>query len=220
VELLNYYKRQQRKPIEVWQPQPKQMQLLELCGLHKALFGGDPEEAVCSVIGYGGAAGGGKSEGMLGVALIALMTIPGVKIGYFRRTFKELEGSDGPIERTMALFPQFGAEYNKSQHVWRVGPQEGETDWNEGSTAAMRFCHCQYESDVHNYQSSAFDIWLVDEATHFTWNQTRYLFTRNRISKYSKIPRPFAILSTNPGGVGHMWYKQVMDIKDRADEKS
>lgn len=218
-ELLRYYQKTQRKPIEIWQPQPKQMQLLELCGLNMALHGGEVYEAVCSLIGYGGAAGGGKSEGMLGVALIALMKVPGIRVGYFRRTFKELEGSDGPIERTMALYPAIGGKYNKMQHVWRFGESEGGDDWNEGEAAAMRFCHCQYESDVHSYQSSAFDILLFDEATHFTWGQIRYLLTRNRVSKYSQIPRPFSIMSTNPGGVGHMWYKQIYDIKDRADEK-
>lgn len=154
---------------------------------------------------------------MIGAALIALHQIPGVKIGYFRRKFTELEGSDGPIERSMVLFPQIGGVYNKSSHVWRFGDRD-EADWNEGSAGALRFCHCQYESDVYQYQSSAFDILMFDEATHFTWSQIRYLLTRNRISKYSQLPKPFAIMSTNPGGVGHMWYKRIFDIADRADE--
>lgn len=190
--------------------------LLELAGMNKALYGGDVLEAVCEYIGYGGAAGGGKTEGMIGIALIALSQIPGVKIGYFRRTFKELEGSDGPIERSHYLFPKIGGRYNKQDHAWRFGETESKErglEWDEGSAAALRFCHCQYDKDKHNYQSSAFDILLLDEATHFTWSITSYLMTRVRKSRFSEIPKPFAVMSTNPGGVGHMWYKKIYDIQ-------
>jgi hypothetical protein len=218
LEVQAYRNRQHKKPSDVWQPQPKQFKLLQLCGLHDALEGGQVHPALCGLIGYGGAAGGGKSEGMIGVALIALQLVPGVKIGYFRRKFTELEGPDGPIERSQFLFPKIGGVYNKQNHVWRFGKKDGDEDWNEGSAPAFRFCHCQYESDVNDYQSSAFDILLIDEATHFTWSIIRFLLTRNRISGHSKLPKPFAIMSTNPGGVGHMWFKQIFDIKDRIDE--
>lgn len=210
---------QQKKPSDFWKPQPRQEELLELCGLLDALNGGPVHPAATGLIGYGGAAGGGKTEGMIGVALIALQQVPGVKIGYFRRTFKELEGSDGPIERSQILFPKIGGQYNKSEHVWRFGKKEGGEEWSEGSAAALRFCHCQYESDVINYQSAAFDILMIDEATHFTWTIIRYLLTRLRTSRNSELPRPFAVMCTNPGGVGHLWYKKVFDIKDRADER-
>ena len=216
-ELLAYFQKKQRKPSDVWQPQPKQYALLELCGLADALNGGQVHPALSRIIGYGGAAGGGKTEGMIGAALVALSQVPGVKIGYFRRKFTELEGTDGPIERAMVLFPKIGGKYNKSKHVWRFGEDEQE-DWNEGSAAALKFCHCQYESDVFQYQSSAFDIILWDEATHFTWSMVRYIMTRNRVSRASELPRPFAVFCSNPGGVGHLWYKKIFDIKDRIDE--
>jgi hypothetical protein len=216
-DILAYLNQRQKKPSDIWQPQPKQKQLLELCGLAEALDGGKAEPALAPIIGYGGAAGGGKTEGMIGAALIALSQVPGVKIGYFRRKFTELEGSDGPIERSQILFPKIGGQYNKSSHVWRFG--ERNENWNEGEASALRFCHCQYESDVYQYQSSAFDIFFFDEATHFTWSQIRYLLTRNRISRHSELPRPFAVMSSNPGGVGHIWFKRIFDIQDRLGEQ-
>lgn len=216
LEIQNYLKWKQKTPNDVWQPQPKQLLLLELAGLDGALYGKSVKPAVCSYIGYGGAAGGGKTEGMIGLALVALSQIPGIKIGYFRRTFKELEGSDGPIERSHVLFPKIGGKYNKQDHAWRFGESESKEkgeDWNEGTAAALRFCHCQHASDVHNYQSSAFDILLIDEATHFSWQIVSYLVTRNRKSRHSELPMPFAVMCTNPGGVGHMWYKKIFDIQ-------
>ena len=191
-----------------------------MCGLDDALHGGPVYEARAPLIGYGGAAGGGKTEGMVAAAMVAVHNVPGVKIGYFRRTYKELEGSDGPIDRSMFLYPKIGGEYNKGEHTWRFGRETTLTDdWNEGSAAALRFCHCQHEKDVQDYQSAAFDILMFDEATHFTWTIVRFLLTRNRISRHSALPAPFAIMSSNPGGVGHMWYKMIFGIGDTADGK-
>jgi hypothetical protein len=189
------------------------MQLLELCGLDNALHGGQVHKAACQLIGYGGAAGGGKTEGMIGLALIALHQIPGVKIGYFRRTYPELEELDGPIDRSRAIFPQLGFQYNETKHVWKADAETGE-DWDKLKGAALRFCHLQYEKTVKNYQSAAFDILLFDEATHFSWTQARTMITRNRKSKYSEIPMPFTVMCTNPGNIGHIWYKTLFDIQD------
>jgi len=193
------------KPIDIWQPQPKQMELLQACGLDDALTGGAVKPAMCSTIGYGGAAFGGKTEGMIGVGLIACMTIPGVQVGYFRREFTELEGADGPIYRTREIYPVAGAKYNDQKHIWK--------NWPGNSKSSLHFCYCNTEKDVFRYQSWAFDILLIDEATHFSWFIIDYLKTRNRVSKYSKIPNPFSLYCTNPGNIGHNWYMQTFGIE-------
>lgn len=217
--MLAYLTRQRTRPSDIWHPQPKQKQLLQLCGLDDALDGGPIHPVACGLIGYGGAAGGGKTEGLVGIGLIAMHQVPGVKIGYFRRTYKELEGTDGPIDRSQFLYPEIGATYNKSEHAWKISEAAGGENWNEGSAPSLRFCHCQHESDVSMYQSWAFDILLIDEATHFTWNIIKFLLTRNRSSRHSQLPKPFAVMCSNPGGVGHMWYKQIFGIRDRASDE-
>ena len=206
-------------PNDVWVPQRKQRLLLKMCGLDLALTGGEVYEAMAPIIGYGGAAGGGKTEGMLAAGLIACHQIPGVKVGFFRRTYKELEDLDGPIERSHALFPKLGAFYNKTEHVWRFGKDRMGEDWNEAEGSAFKFCHCQHEKDKQAYQSAAFDILLFDEATHFTWTIINFLLLRNRVSRHSEIPRPFTVMGSNPGGVGHAWYKRIFGIQDNIDQK-
>ena len=196
---------QNKRPADFWKPQPKQEQLLEACGLLDALSGGIVKPPICETIGYGGAAFGGKTEGLLGIGLVAGLMIPGVKVGLFRRTFPELEGSDGPIERSQEVYKQAGAKYNNQKHVWNF-------DNDEEAGASVRFCHCQHEKDVYSYQSNAFDILMFDEATHFSWFIIDYLITRNRISKFSKIPNPFRVFATNPGNIGHIWYMQLFGI--------
>lgn len=192
------------RPIDIWQPQPKQHTLLEACGLDDALMGGAVKPALCSTIGYGGAAFGGKTEGLVGIGMIACKMIPGVQVGYFRREFTELEGADGPIYRTRELYPEAGAKYNEQKHVWNK--------WPGNPRAGMYFCYCGTEKDVFRYQSWAFDILLIDEATHFSWYIIDYLKTRNRPSKYSKIPVPFSVYGTNPGNIGHNWFMQTFGI--------
>jgi len=211
-ELRKQTQKQIEKPTDYWQPQPKQAQLLEVCGLLDALKGGAVQPAICECIGYGGAAFGGKTEGLLGIGLVACLRIPGVKVGYFRRQFTELEGSDGPIDRSLQIYTQTGAKYNRTRHVWTFGDDTDE----EGTGSALRFCHCQNENDVYSYQSWAFDILLIDEATQFSWFIVDFLITRNRVSKYSKIPHPFRVMTANPGGIGHSWYMQIFGIGDHA----
>jgi hypothetical protein len=64
----------------------------------------------------------------------------------------------------------------------------------------------QHEQDVQNYQSQQFDIICLDESTHFTRFQYRYMLSRNR-SNTPNMPRPFMAMGTNPGGCGHTWFK-------------
>jgi len=48
------------KKIDInWVPQPRQLTFLRVCGLAFPFEGGDPSPPVATVIGYGGAAGGG-----------------------------------------------------------------------------------------------------------------------------------------------------------------
>jgi phage terminase large subunit len=200
VELHQTRTQARAKPSDYWNPQPKQAQLLQACGLTLALNGGIVQPAICEKVGYGGAAFGGKTDGLLGIALAVCMQSPGARVGYFRRTYPELEGSDGPIDRSMGLFHNI-ASYNKTKHSW---------EFPNGSK--IIFSHCQYENDVYAYQSQAFDVLLIDEATHFSWFIIDYLLTRNRKSHDSQIPRPFAVMTTNPGGIGHLWYMQLYDV--------
>lgn len=187
------------KPADLWQPQNKQADALRACGLFDALTGGKPKPPIAEMIGYGGAAFGGKSDADLGIAITACLSMPGINVGYFRRTFPELSGSGGAVERSREILTGSGvATYNEGQHVWR---------FTNGST--LRFCHCQNEADVYQYKSNAWDILIIDEATTFTWFQIDYLLTRNRPSTDGTYV--FCLMTTNPGDIGHAWFSQVFD---------
>lgn len=159
-----------------------------------------PERPIARLLGYGGAAYGGKTDALLGLAMIAAFAFPGVRIGLFRRNFTELEGPDGPIERSRELLAGI-AEYNgeRHRHTFPTGSR-------------LYFHHCATEDDRHNYQSQAWDILLIDEATHFTWPIIDYLITRNRPTIDNPDLTPFTVMTTNPGNVGHEWYARMFDV--------
>ena len=184
-----------------WAEQPRQMKFLRACGLSHPWDGGSPGKPVARVIGYGGAAGGGKSDALLMAAIVAGLTFPGISIGYFRRKFPELEGPGGAIMRSHELMSSWAR--------WHGGQRR----WTFPTGSILQFCHCKEETDVYNYQSQQFDLLLLDEATQFLRSQYRYLLTRNRANKPGLTP--FMALATNPGNVGHTWFqREFIDIGD------
>ena len=165
-------------------------------------------QAMTSMIGYGGAAFGGKSYGMLALARVAAELFPGVQIAYFRRTYTELDGPGAAMQKAYSVF---GDAANDT---------DGGKEWKFENGSVFYFRHCQHERDVYSYQSQQIDILLIDEGTHFTWAIMDYLLTRNRASGEVRVAgfKPFAVLCSNPGNIGHAWYSQVFDLEKKLGE--
>ena len=189
-----------------WQPQPRQLVALKASGLDWPFTGEEVRPAVAGIIGYGGAAGGGKTDTLLAIALVAALSFPRINIGYFRREFPQLEGVGGAVNRSMELFNQV-AKYNQQKKRW-VFP----------NGSIVQFCHCAEAKDVYNYQSQQFDILLVDEATQFTEEMIDYLITRNRKTIEDERFRPFCALGTNPGNIGNQFFFERF-IQDKEPEQ-
>jgi hypothetical protein len=155
---------------------------------------------------YGGAAGGGKSHFLRIAAVAWCVGIPGLQVYLFRREFKDLEKNhmQGP-----AAFPALLAPWIDSGFV-RINHSKGVISFGNGSQ--INLCHCQHEKDVYGYQGAEIHVLLVDELTHFTEAQYRYLRSRVRLGGLA-IPEGFRgsfpriICGSNPGGIGHNWVK-------------
>lgn len=157
---------------------------------------------------FGGQAGGGKSEAILGEAITCSVEIPGHKTLILRRTFPELESS--LIRRSLEVIPVGLGTYNATKHVWTF-PAFGDS--------IIQFGHLEKESDVRKYQSSEWDVITWDELTHFTEYQYTYMLSRLRTSNLhmrARGRRPRMLAATNPGGVGHAWVKRRWRIQDPA----
>lgn len=133
---------------------------------------------------YGGAAGGGKSELLLGVARKKHKR--GVLL---RRTYGQLEES--LILRSMEIYGD-RAWYNASKYVWNF-PDGGR----------IKFGHMENNKAVQNYQGAAYDLVGFDELTQFTEFQYEYLISRMRTVVDGVKTQ--IISTTNPGGEGNDW---------------
>src|SRR5690348_6499225 len=91
-----------------WEPQERQLACLNACGLSEPFDvnldlrpSGSKGElfhpAVADIVGYGGSAGGGKTDTLLQIGIIAGVKYPKLNVGYFRREFPQLEGPGGAI---------------------------------------------------------------------------------------------------------------------------
>lgn len=152
---------------------------------------------------YGGAAGGGKSEWLIIAAIAQCLQYPGTEVALFRRTRVELEQS--LIGRFLALIPSHIAKYNASKSYatfYRPGDRPGKPTGSK-----LWFCYCARERDVYRYQSAAWSFLGIDEASHFTEFQFRYLTSRVR-TRLRGVPLKIR-LGGNPGGVGHGWLKRL-----------
>jgi hypothetical protein len=205
--LLEEYKEIEDPQQEIaYRPQPRQEDLVKAVGLWDWWNGGGKasrKEPVAELIGYGGAAYGGKTYGMLGTAAMCAWAFPGVQMVFFRRTYSEMDGPGAVMGEANNIFPLAGGKRRDGGKEW---------SWENGSQFYFR--HCEHENDVYNYQSQQFDIMFVDEATHFTWTQIDYLLTRNRATT-DNIIKPFGLVFSNPGNIGHSWYMKIFDLEDR-----
>lgn len=157
---------------------------------------------------YGGAAGGGKSYLKRVSAIRWCVEVPGIQVYFFRRTLPDLRDNHlrGPTSFQVLLDP-----YLQSGHV--KGPsQENEFRFWNGSI--LHLCYCDSENDVEKYRGAEIHVLILDELTHFSEYQYRFLRSRVRIAgleipeKYrDRLPRIEA--ASNPGSIGHAWVKRT-----------
>ncbi len=159
-----------------WQPQE---------GPQKAALESKADELL-----FGGSAGGGKTDELLGVA----GTTQSRSI-IFRRTFPSIRGI---IERSREIYDTHldpittvtgtgtaKSNYNESLHIWRLA-----------NGKVVEFGSMQFEKDKENYRGRPHDFYGWDELTEFSESQYRFVNGWNR----STIPgqRCRIIATCNP----------------------
>lgn len=153
-------------------------------------------------IGYGGARGGGKSHwGMAQVGADDCQRFPGLKVLVLRKVGKALK--EGVTDMLRRIF--VGLEYTWS-------PSNNTVFFPNGSR--MILGHFQKESDIDAYLGLEYDLILIEEATTLSASKRRAILTCLRTSKEGWRPRCYS--TTNPGGVGHVWYKSEIVDPHRA----
>lgn len=143
---------------------------------------------------YGGAAGAGKTELIIWLPLIyQFHEHPLYKGIILRRNLKQLETE--LISRSKEIYPSLGAVFNETKKKWTFP-----------SGAVQYYGGADKEDDIRKFDSDQYNLISYDEATHFTEFQYSYLVMSRLRSRCADLPA-IARSGTNPGNVGHRYFK-------------
>jgi len=145
---------------------------------------------------YGGAAGGGKSAGLL-MAALQFVEYPEYHALLLRKTYADMLLANSILALSHEWLNATDARWHPLSKSWTFPPYN----------SSLTFGHLQNERHKYRYQGSAFNFVGFDELTQFSESQYMYLHSRIRKSEKSTIPRRMRA-GTNPGGDGHGWVKR------------
>lgn len=148
---------------------------------------------------YGGAAGGGKSVAQL-MGALQYVDVPGYSAILFRKTYADLSLPGALIDMSKQWLMPFVSS--------------GEVRWSEKdkkyefpSGASLSFGYLESDNDCYRYQGAEFQYIGMDECTHISPTNYRYLFSRLRKTKDLQVPLRFRA-TANPGGEYGEYYYQ------------
>ncbi len=138
---------------------------------------------------YGGAAGGGKSFGLLLTAL-RYKNVPGFGCTIFRRNFNQIFSQGGLWDESDEIYRGVrGADPRRNAGQWWF------RDKNGSIVSSVKFAHIERDEDVHKWQGSQICYIGFDELTHFSEKTFFYMLSRNRSSCGVE---PFVRATCNP----------------------
>lgn len=168
-----------------WTPHPKQVSFLLLNDVLEVLFGG--------------AAGPGKSIGLL-MAAAQFVDVPGYSALLLRRSYRDLALPGALMALSHRWWDHTKAHWDGAAYKWTFP-----------SGAVIQFGYMESDGDEYRYQSSEYQMIGFDELTQFKEHQYQYMFSRLRKTKGVDIPLRMRS-ATNPGGVGHEWVKNRFNL--------
>jgi len=154
---------------------------------------------------YGGAAGGGKSDALIGDYSQGIFQYGSGWRGLIvRRSFPQLEEIE---RRCLEIFsPVFGSDcYKVGRRIWEFPTPKG--------TATLMLRALEKNDDAHKHQGHQFTYFGVDELTQFPSDYVYEYIARTRVRSPEGAPC-YIRATANPGGVGHTWVKRRFMMDD------
>lgn len=153
-------------------------------------------------IGAGGARGPGKSHASLAqVVLDDSIRAPGLKTLFLRNTGKAARESFSDLI-TRVLAGRIDYQYNRSDNVLYLPNQ---------SRVVLGGYHT--EGDIDSYVGIEYDQIVIEEMTQLSEGKVTPLLGSLRTSRSDWRPR--LICTTNPGGIGHLYFKNTFVVPFR-----
>ena len=140
---------------------------------------------------YGGAAGGGKTIGLVMEAVRAACRYPGIRVLMLRRTYDELAESLYPEFQRIQWAAALGGKWNKT---------DKEVSFPNGSVIRLRYLESL--DDASRRQGGAYQLLLVDERTLLPPGVVDVI-ALERLRSAHGIPVLGIRSTSNPGGPSH-----------------
>jgi predicted phage terminase large subunit-like protein len=118
---------------------------------------------------YGGAAGGGKTVGLILEPLRYATRVANFTAVFFRRSTPQITNPGGLWDESQNFYPRLGGI-----------PHVGLREWRWPRAGRIKFSHLQFDSTVYAWQGAQIALICFDELTHFTAHQFFYMVSRNR----------------------------------------
>ena len=123
---------------------------------------------------FGGAAGGGKSFGLL-LSPLRYKNVKGFGCTIFRRNFNQIFSQGGLWDESQKVYQGIkGASPQMSLGRWKFCDKDGRI------VSTVKFAHIEREEDLAKWQGSQICEIGFDELTHFSEKTFFYMLSRNR----------------------------------------
>lgn len=127
-----------------------------------------------SICIYGGAAGGGKSYGLL-LSALRYKNVPGFGCTIFRRNYNQIFSQGGLWDEARSMYGNIpGAVPKEGRGQWWFKDEDGDL------ISKVTFSYIERDSDTSKWQGSQICELCFDELTHFAKNTFFYMLSRNR----------------------------------------
>jgi len=165
----------------VWSPQPGPQKAFVDCPVYE--------------IFYGGARGGGKTDGVLGKMILkAKKYLKRFNAIFVRKNYPDLGDA---IARSKDIYGPMGAQFLSSP---------GHLQWTFPGGGRLRFKHLSCLKDAEEYQGQSFTDVCIEEAG--TFEDEKIIKVLHACLRSSTGVPTQMILTGNPGGAGQWWLKK------------
>lgn len=159
---------------------------------------------------YGGARGGGKSEGSL-MAAVQYGEFSQWKVGVFRLTYPDLSAPGAIMDRAKDWWHKDRNPIYKNSGLESPHWDGTEKTFTFPSGAKIKFAGIEHDKDADKYQGAEFHLVIIDEAVLFTEHKITSL--SGAVRKQIIDPLPIRCIYTgNPGGVSHDYFNEFYII--------